>query len=137
MAIGHIWRASSYLQLGRMLSGEDRSHRRLGFNFSAMGEEDERAKRSPKTIECRFLEGTIREDAVIGWISIFGSMVQTGLGGQDTQERFAKSVLRLADEANQPPFAEGFRRFMADLGIDEETFRPIEVLIREIHKEGA
>lgn len=137
-AIWHIWRAPSYVELGKMMSGEDRPHRRLGFNFSAMGEEDERARRSPKTVECRFLEGVIEEGVIIGWIRIFGSMVQAALNRQDAQGRFAKTVLRLVDDDDsQQPFAESFQRLMKDLDIDDETSRPIEELIRKIHSEGA
>ncbi|KAK7753301.1 hypothetical protein SLS62_004820 [Diatrype stigma] len=136
-AIGHIWRAHTYVELGKMMSGDDKPHRRLGFNFSAMGEEDERARRSPKTIECRFLEGIIEEDVIIGWIRIFGTMVQAALNRQETQGRFAKTVLRLVDEDDQPPFAEAFHRLAEDLGIDKEISKPIEVLIRRIHGEGA
>ncbi|RYP57280.1 hypothetical protein DL769_009577 [Monosporascus sp. CRB-8-3] len=135
-AIGYIWRATSYVELGRMMSGEDRPHRRLGFNFSAMGEEDERARSSPKTLECRFLEGVIEEGLIVSWVKIFGSIVQVGLDGHDAEGRFARSVLRLAEENGELPFDEAFRRLMADLGIDEETSRPVQALIRKIHSEG-
>ncbi|RYO94323.1 hypothetical protein DL766_000600 [Monosporascus sp. MC13-8B] len=50
-ALKTIWRATSKAQLGQLLSGSTKEYRRLGFNFSTCGGEDDRARRSPKTVE--------------------------------------------------------------------------------------
>lgn len=90
-AIHAIWKADSHLKLGRLLSGSVTQHRRLGFNFSCLGEEDERAKNGPRTIEFRVLEGTLDEDIISAWVTICWSLVEVaGEGPHDG--RFIKVV---------------------------------------------
>jgi hypothetical protein len=69
-AIHLIWQQKSHQDLGLLLSGSERQYRRLGFNFSAFGLEDDRAARSPRTVEFRVMEGTLRGDLVSGWLAI-------------------------------------------------------------------
>ena len=132
-AIGHIWGALTHRELGRLMSGTDKPHRRLGYNFSAMGEEDERACTNPKTLECRFLEGVADEKVIGGWIRAFVAMVQTGLDGQYAQRRFANTVLRLINEADLP-ISRAFGRLMEDLGIEEKDYRPVQAFIEGIYR---
>jgi hypothetical protein len=97
-AINAIWAAQSPLELGRMLSGSSRQYRRLGFNFSSFGEEDERAKQGPKTIEFRVLEGTLRNDVVLPWTSICHALVETATVGEKGQFQFQDVVACLLEE---------------------------------------
>ncbi|ORY68482.1 uncharacterized protein BCR38DRAFT_304936, partial [Pseudomassariella vexata] len=136
-ALRLIWACPSHLKLGRLMSGEGKAYRRLGFNFSAFGEEDERARTNPRTVECRFLEGTMADDVVLAWIRIFGAMVEVALdanGGGDasTERRFARTVLRLVDEneAATPMGEESFGELMQDLGVEERVYRPVQKMIR-------
>ncbi|OIW30799.1 hypothetical protein CONLIGDRAFT_550047, partial [Coniochaeta ligniaria NRRL 30616] len=75
-AISAIWNASSHRELGRLLSGATPQYRRLGFNFSSLGEEDERARNGPKTIEFRVLEGTLDTDIISAWVAICWNLVE-------------------------------------------------------------
>ncbi|EPE07597.1 hypothetical protein F503_00319 [Ophiostoma piceae UAMH 11346] len=83
-ALRAIWRCTSSQELGLLLSGSQREHRRLGFNFSAFGGEDERSRTNPRTIEYRILEGTLRDDLVQGWLQICGKLVELGMKGRQT-----------------------------------------------------
>jgi hypothetical protein len=91
-AIQEIWQSPSYLDLGRLLSGPTKQYRRLGFNFSAFGKEDERAKRSPRTVEFRIMDGTVRSDLILGWLQICSTVTEAAV--QRTDGRFAKAVDR-------------------------------------------
>jgi len=74
-AIGAICKAPTHTELGRLLSGPSKQYRRLGFNFSAFGLEDERAERSPRTVEFRMMEGTVRPDLILNWVAICARVV--------------------------------------------------------------
>lgn len=86
-ALRAIWQAASPQELGLLLSGTQREYRRLGFNFSAFGEEDERARTNPRTIEFRVMEGTLQSDLILGWLQICGKLVELGVKGRQTQFR--------------------------------------------------
>lgn len=92
-AINSIWAVRSHLELGRMLSGSTRQYRRLGFNFSSLGEEDDRARHGPKTVEFRILEGTLCDDIVLPWTSICCALVETAVGGPKDQFRHVVTCL--------------------------------------------
>ena len=81
-AIHAIWSADSHLKLGRLLSGSTAQYRRLGFNFSCLGEEDARAKNGPKTVEFRVLEGTLDEDVISAWFAICWKLVEVAGAGE-------------------------------------------------------
>ncbi|KAL1845553.1 hypothetical protein VTK73DRAFT_491 [Phialemonium thermophilum] len=100
-AVGAIWMATSRLQLGRMLSGPTKQYRRLGFNFSSFGEEDERARRGPKTVEFRVLEGTLADDVVLGWTCICCALVETAVGTAGSRDRLWDLVARLTAAAEE------------------------------------
>jgi hypothetical protein len=74
-AVTAIWQATSHVELGRLLSGPTRQYRRLGFNFSSLGEEDDRARTGPKTVEFRVLDGTLDEDVICAWVMICWKLV--------------------------------------------------------------
>ena len=84
-ALRAIWRCATSQELGLLLSGSQREHRRLGFNFSAFGGEDERSRTNPRTIEYRILEGTLQDDLVQGWLQICGKLVELGMKGRQTE----------------------------------------------------
>ena len=105
-AVRTVWRAASFTELGRLLSGPDRQFRRLGFNFSAFGGEDERALVSPRTVEFRVLEGTLRDALIGGWVHICCALVELAGGGGESfvnpdpaapRPRFRDVVRRLGD----------------------------------------
>ncbi|EFX06603.1 hypothetical protein CMQ_6924 [Grosmannia clavigera kw1407] len=83
-ALRAIWQAVSHRELGLLLSGPQRKYRRLGFNFSAFGEEDERARTNPRTVEFRVLEGTMQSELILGWLQICGKLVELGTKGHQT-----------------------------------------------------
>jgi len=89
-ALRGIWQTSSRRELGLLLSGPIKQHRRLGFNFSAFGLEDERARRSPRTVEFRMMEGTVRTDLIINWVSICASIAEAAVAPDDN--RFAAAL---------------------------------------------
>ncbi|KAK4211057.1 hypothetical protein QBC37DRAFT_442327 [Rhypophila decipiens] len=69
-ALSLIARTDNHTSLGQLLSGEEPQYRRLGFNFSAFGKEDKRAKTNPRTVEFRIMEGTMDVGCVISWLRI-------------------------------------------------------------------
>ncbi|KAM7219360.1 hypothetical protein V8F06_005259 [Rhypophila decipiens] len=69
-ALSLIARTDNHMSLGQLLSGEEPQYRRLGFNFSAFGKEDKRAKTNPRTVEFRIMEGTMDVACVISWLRI-------------------------------------------------------------------
>jgi hypothetical protein len=99
-AIYAIWNADSHLGLGRLLSGSTLQYRRLGFNFSCLGEEDARAKNGPKTIEFRVLEGTLDTDIVSTWVSICWKFIEVA-GASDQDGRFTRVMKTCLDDANR------------------------------------
>ncbi|KAH6654159.1 hypothetical protein BKA67DRAFT_517178 [Truncatella angustata] len=123
----------SHTQLGRLMSGEGRPYRRLGFNFSAFGGEDERARTNPRTVECRFLEGTIDTDVVVSWVQIFGKMVEAALDGAADGDRFTRlATHRSRGQGKADLLDYGLVRLMQRLGIREEVYRPIKMMIRGV-----
>ncbi|KAK1750310.1 hypothetical protein QBC47DRAFT_353751 [Echria macrotheca] len=92
-ALHEIWQAKTSLDLGRLLSGPGKQYRRLGFNFSAFGLEDERAHRSPRTIEFRMMEGTVQHDLILNWVIICSRICEVAMLRSD--ERFSGAVSRL------------------------------------------
>lgn len=91
-AITAIWQATSHMELGRLLSGPTRQYRRLGFNFSSLGEEDNRARTGPKTVEFRVLDGTLDEDIICAWVVICWKLVAVAGDTADTSGCFMNVV---------------------------------------------
>ncbi|KAK3311078.1 uncharacterized protein B0T15DRAFT_520319 [Chaetomium strumarium] len=147
-ALVEIWKTSSHLELGQLLSGPEKMYRRLGFNFSAFGEEDERARRNPRTMEFRIMEGSISADLVAGWLSICGSIAETAVTVSDDRFTSALAVSlrhsdkrRRADEASDseketPSSRRGrdFRELMQALGVTEQHYRHFEEKIKREHR---
>lgn len=110
-AIRAIWHASSHLKLGRLLSGATPQYRRLGFNFSSLGKEDERARCGPQTIEFRVLEGTLDEDIISTWLAICWSLVEVSGEGAcaaagGTDGRFVKVVKACVSDVKKGGFGQ-------------------------------
>ncbi|CAK7219552.1 hypothetical protein SBRCBS47491_003891 [Sporothrix bragantina] len=151
-ALRAIWQTASARELGLLLSGSQREHRRLGFNFSAFGGEDERARTNPRTVEFRILEGTLQEDLIQGWLKICGKLVELGMKGQ--QAKFCDVVRYLV--ARQPAYDELrkgaeaatfrmperqarskwptrdalFAEFMGTIDVDPTSYKPFQEKIR-------
>ena len=113
-AVRTIWRAASYPELGWLLSGPVPQFRRLGFNFSAFGGEDERARTGPRTVEFRVLEGTLRDALVAGWVHICCELVELAGGGSESYVSTDRAAAR-------PRFGEVVRR----LGEAERSLVPV------------
>ncbi|KAH6628137.1 hypothetical protein F5144DRAFT_594218 [Chaetomium tenue] len=79
-AFAEISKTTSHLELGRLLSGPEKKYRRLGFNFSAFGEEDERARRNPRTMEFRMMDGSVDTALIMGWLAICGTVAESAVG---------------------------------------------------------
>ncbi|KXX78576.1 hypothetical protein MMYC01_204498 [Madurella mycetomatis] len=112
-AITEIWKTTSHLELGRLLSGREKKYRRLGFNFSAFGEEDERARRNPRTVEFRIMEGSVEIDLILGWLAICGTIAEAAVVKTDT--RFAAALSLLLHQADQAQHKTA-RNFVETLG---------------------
>lgn len=150
-ALRAIWQTATSQELGLLLSGSQREHRRLGFNFSAFGGEDERSKTNPRTVEFRILEGTLKEELVQGWLQICGKLVELGMKGR--QAKFCEVVQYLV--AQQPAYNELlkntesgnlkarvrtergraardilFAEFMETIGVDAVAYGPFQEKIR-------
>ncbi|KAK1829423.1 hypothetical protein QBC39DRAFT_414018 [Podospora conica] len=137
-ALDKIWGASSYLDLGRLLSGPTKQYRRLGFNFSSFGLEDDRAHRSPRTIEFRMMEGTTRGDLIHSWVRICASVCEAAIEG--TEDRFCRALGRLlhqdddSDAGENPETlgaekARAFRGLMQDLGVPRSVSTGFEAKV--------
>ena len=143
-ALRTIWKASSETELGRLLSGEGRQFRRLGFNFSAFGMEDERARSNPRTVEIRIMEGTMRSDLVVGWLVICSTLVEVAILRLDG--RFLKTINRFLRQSTEEAHGDGctedtsetsgqhwgrkFRQLMDDLGIPGYQYKSLEEKVR-------
>ncbi|KAK4454703.1 hypothetical protein QBC34DRAFT_445611 [Podospora aff. communis PSN243] len=102
-ALHEIWRVNCNRDLGLLLSGPVKQYRRLGFNFSSFGLEDERAKRSPRTVEFRMMEGTVDTDLILNWVSMCATIAEVAVVPYDSRFDAALShalSLRAADEGN-------------------------------------
>ncbi|AEO54525.1 hypothetical protein MYCTH_2297177 [Thermothelomyces thermophilus ATCC 42464] len=144
-ALAEIWKAGSHLELGRLLSGPEKMHRRLGFNFSAFGEEDERARRNPRTMEFRIMDGSVDPDLILGWLVICGTIAEAAVVRSDP--RFAaalavallqrllrpESARHLSAEDPGERRAREFRHLMRALAVPERHWRGFEDKIMREH----
>ncbi|TPX11910.1 uncharacterized protein E0L32_007408 [Thyridium curvatum] len=133
-ALKAIWLTKSTMELGRLLSGRERQYRRLGFNFSALGEEDDRARTGPRTIEFRVLEGTLDADLILAWVNVCCTLAETATSEQEA--RFVTVVKYLLGKAREMDANEGaaldgeFAELMRRLGVDEEMSEPLLAKVR-------
>ncbi|KAK4234807.1 hypothetical protein C8A03DRAFT_46930 [Achaetomium macrosporum] len=146
-ALVEIWKTTTHLELGQLLSGPEKKYRRLGFNFSAFGEEDERAQRNPRTMEFRIMEGSVNADLVLGWLSICGTIAEAAVTESDNRFAAALAVsLRQSDERQRAEEASDseketfggrrgrdFRELMQALGVAEQHYRHFEEKIKREH----
>jgi hypothetical protein len=152
-AFVRIWRAASHLELGQLLSGPEKMYRRLGFNFSAFGEEDDRAKRNPRTIEFRMMDGSVETRLILGWLAICGTIAETAVTASDHRFGAALGLLLQKSESDERQLREGltvgedetlgeqrgreFRELMQALGIEARHYRGFEDKIRREHDRAA
>ncbi|KAK4185724.1 hypothetical protein QBC35DRAFT_388842 [Podospora australis] len=134
-AFREIWKQNSHEGLGKLLSGDEAKYRRLGFNFSAFGLEDERARTNPRTMEFRFMEGTLRPDLVASWMIICGTIAEVAISRSDS--RFEVALARLLHkldggspctikrllERRGRRLGRDFRDLMEDLGVPLDVYR--------------
>lgn len=134
-AIASIHKASSYLELGRLLTGDEERYRRLGFNFNALIEEDHGARSSPKTIECRFLEGSMDADILPAWIGIFATLAEMSLdGGRPEHQPIYETLVDCFSEElinQQPDLA--FGRLLERLGLHGQAYKKLQLMIQTVH----
>ncbi|ETS85634.1 hypothetical protein PFICI_03659 [Pestalotiopsis fici W106-1] len=131
-AIRLIAGTTSHAQLGRLMSGEGKQYRRLGFNFSAFAGEDERACTNPKTVECRFLEGMIKTDIVLGWLQIICRLVEVSLDSGNDDECYSRAVLHLI-ASHEEPLDTHFGRLMRRLQLSEDVYSSVRALVDEVN----
>jgi hypothetical protein len=152
-AFVRVWRAASHLELGQLLSGPEKMYRRLGFNFSAFGEEDDRAKRNPRTIEFRMMDGSVDTGLILGWLVICGTIAETAVTASDHRFGAALELLLRRSESDATQHCEGFaadgagtlgeqrgrefRELMQALGIEAQHYRGFEDKIRREHGRAA
>lgn len=133
-AFREIWSKTSHEELGKLLSGDTRMHRRLGFNFSAFGLEDERARTNPRTIEFRFMEGSTSIDMVLGWLTIGATIVEVSacksdgrfevtLGRLLQKSRESQRVTVVGQETRGERLGRDFAQLMEDLGVSHDLSR--------------
>ncbi|EGZ77069.1 hypothetical protein NEUTE2DRAFT_123687 [Neurospora tetrasperma FGSC 2509] len=143
-AIEELWKAESHMELGRLLSGEKKPYRRLGFNFSAFGLEDERARNNPRTMEFRMMEGTTNINYILGWLSICSALAEVAVLRSDGRylmvldrligHRHARSwsvgARRETDSETQGQrCGREFREMMDDLGVPRDLYRDLEAKV--------
>ncbi|KAI3401992.1 hypothetical protein diail_3966 [Diaporthe ilicicola] len=128
-ALQAIWRASTHAELGRMLCGTGTKHRRLGFNFHALGGEDGRARASPRTVEFRFLEGSIDEDVVSGWVHVCVALAALAVDQVEDWE-FYDMVVLLLDMPRDWPLDAKFAAMMHELGVPAPAYEPLRAIVR-------
>lgn len=142
-----IWKTTSHVELGRLLSGPEKKYRRLGFNFSAFGQEDQRSRANPRTVEFRIMDGSVQTELILGWLTICGAIAEAAVIGSDG--RFAAALGRLLREADWPRNAgtteseetqaagarrgRGFRELMEVFGVPEKDYRGLEEKIKREH----
>ncbi|KAK4140415.1 uncharacterized protein C8A04DRAFT_32088 [Dichotomopilus funicola] len=144
-AFGEIWKAESHLELGQLLSGEEKKYRRLGFNFSAFGQEDDRARSNPRTMEFRMMEGSVQTDLILGWLAICGTIAECAVAADD--HRFAAAMGLLlqrsssadngkaseAEERRATRLGKEFRELMESLAVAEQHFVGFEKKVELDH----
>lgn len=151
-AIRHILASRSHVELGKLMTGEGRPYRRLGFNFYSLVKETlaEADRTELETVECRFLEGTMAEDAILGWLQIYGCLVESALapprdpsrnkdkvaeqeeGGQGKRLMLPLLLGLLEQTGGRCPATattEMFVGLMGGLGIDRSSFDPVLAII--------
>ncbi|AEO65541.1 1ea4aa62-0928-4c64-80f3-3fe67cb5cd55 [Thermothielavioides terrestris] len=143
MALIEIWKTASHLELGQLLSGPAKKTRRLGFNFSAFGEEDERARRNPRTVEFRMMDGSVRADLILGWLAICGSIAQSAVSTSDgrfaaairtsLRQRIDEATIRDTRETVGHRRGREFRELMQALGVAAEHYRGLEEKVTREH----
>ncbi|KAK0664483.1 hypothetical protein QBC41DRAFT_20553 [Cercophora samala] len=142
-AFREMWSKTSHEELGKLLSGDTRMHRRLGFNFSAFGLEDERARTNPRTIEFRFMEGSTDIDMVLGWLTIGATIVEVAASRSDSRFEVALSRMlqksregeretMVGQETRGERLGRDFAQLMEDLGVSHNISRGfVEKITRE------
>lgn len=134
-ALQMISDAPTYRSLGILLSGETKQYRRLGFNFSAFGEEDARARSNPRTVEFRIMEGTVRSDLVLAWLRVCKAVVEVAIDRDDDRlTRVLGRPLSEADEGGSGSRAgRKFAALMRDLGLSGSLY---QVLLDKVVSEN-
>lgn len=134
-ALRHILASESHVALGRLMTGEGRPYRRLGFNFYSLLRETlgEAERTGLETVECRFLEGVLDEHVVLGWIRIFGNLVELALDS-GTEDCFIETVFNAIEmeAAGCALEGEAFVSLMNGLGVDPQAYRPVQTMMEQI-----
>ncbi|KAL2107665.1 hypothetical protein VUR80DRAFT_4888 [Thermomyces stellatus] len=128
-ALYHIANAQNELELGRLMSGDEKRYRRLGFNFSAFGLEDERAGRSPRSVEVRFFEDYRGCEEVLGWVRVCVALGVVAIVGSIDASSGVKELTGSSPGENM----EGLLRM---LGVEENVVALFKRRVEQIHLHG-
>ncbi|KAH9886795.1 hypothetical protein F4778DRAFT_439169 [Xylariomycetidae sp. FL2044] len=130
-AMRGLWDACTHEDLAKLLSGPTREYQRLGFNFSAFGESSRRSEASPTTFECRFLEAMVQTDAVLGWVNLISTLVQTSMNSEKANLRYETALKHMIQQGDSLAPDQAFQLLSEDLNLSREQYGPILTLIRK------
>ena len=132
-ALQAVFAARTTVELGKLMSGEEKQYRRLGFNFSSFGLEDERAGRSPRSVEVRFFEDYRGLEEILGWVEVCVAMGT--LAVEERRGRFWRAVAELSVGDGGGSARERMERLLGMLGVEEGVVGLFGKRVEEIHKE--
>ena len=135
-ALQHIVHARDELALGRLMSGCEKQYRRLGFNFSAFGLEDERAGRSPRSVEVRFFEDYRGVEEVLGWVQVCVALGIVAVGGRGAASGVEGLAEGPGDRVKGSP-GERMEGLLRVLGVEDGVAGLFGRRVEEIHSRGA
>ncbi|KAK0628331.1 hypothetical protein B0T17DRAFT_572332 [Bombardia bombarda] len=143
-ALQLIWSAATHQDLGQRLSGIEPKYRRMGFNFSAFGKEDDRAVVSPRTVEFRIMEGTVEADLVAGWLAVCSKMAEvSALRSESGRRRFAEAiragllgqvVVPKVGQSVGEQYGKHFEWLMQALEIPKDVYSALKLKVRDDNK---
>lgn len=132
-ALRAVFAARTTVELGKLMSGEEKRYRRLGFNFSSFGLEDERAGRSPRSVEVRFFEDYRGVEEILGWVEVCVAMGT--LAVEEGRGRFWRAVGELSGGDGGGSARERMERLLGMLGVEKGAVGLFGRRVEEIHKE--
>lgn len=132
-ALQAVFASRTTLELGKLMSGDEKKYRRLGFNFSSFGLEDERAGRSPRSVEVRFFEDYRGVEEILGWVEV--CLAVGKLAVEESRGMFWKVVGELSAEDGGASPMERMERLLGMLGVEEGVVKLFERRVGEIYKE--
>ena len=133
LALRAVFASRTTLELGKLMSGDEKKYRRLGFNFSSFGLEDERAGRSPRSVEVRFFEDYRGVEEILGWVKVCVAI--GALAVEEPRVRFWKVVAELSAGGGGGSARDRMERLLGMLGVEKGVLRLFGERVGEIHEE--